>query len=682
MKGEFQELVQYMSETKKVRIPIYQRSYEWTLENCRVLYNDLMMIVNGNRTKHFIGSIVSVKTNEAINAKIIIDGQQRIITVYLMFLAIYNLITTGEIESSINSEEIKEEYLIYKFLRDDNKYKIDTNEKDIHDLNLLIDNEVDLNKKSHSNIIENYKFFYNKLKDNNVSAEDLYRAIKKLGIISINLDHDENPQLIFESLNSTGLALKTSDKIRNFLLMKLDIDEQKNLYKKYWKKIEATVGDSFEIFIKDYLIFKNRNFQLNRAYEEFKKYLLSSDLKSADVLKNMAYCAELYGHILNFDTESKNINKYLQYFYFIATTTIRPFLIAILDLYSRNKISEDYVIKICDILESYTIRRIICKSTSSNLKNVFYNLHKNILNNEERDYFSAFKKEFFQQVVSGSNKFPDDKDFELNFKLNDKLKKNLFFYILSRLENFKTKESIDFLNNKQLYQIEHIMPQTLSSEWKIDLGGNYEKIHDLWLNRIGNLTLTGYNPELSNKSFGEKKLIFLESSLKLNQFLSKFEKFGTEELSERTDFLAKRALQIWSYPKEELLKYNRTTLPLSLCEEKKFYGAKIFGFSFRGERYEVKNWAEMYNFIIKFLHSENPSIFYALAQDNKYKTSISTNPDDFDNFYLNFREIERGKLFYYAKNSTPDKLRMLKDYFDKFDISQDDLIFEIDMVES
>ena len=682
MKGEYQEFVQYLRETKKIIIPIYQRNYEWTIENCKTLYEDLMMIVNGNRPKHFIGSIVSVKTNDSLNVKQIIDGQQRIITIYLIYLAIYNLIEEGNIETSVNSEEIKEEFLIYKYSKDDNKYKIIPTEKDRQSLNLLIDNDnLDLNKKFDSNIIENYKFIYNELKSEKVSADDLYRALEKLGIISITLDHDENPQLIFESLNSTGLALKTSDKIRNFLLMKLDVDEQNNLYKKYWKKIETTVGDSFEVFIKDYLIFKNKSFQLNRAYEEFKNYLLSSNIESANVLKDMAYCAELYGHILNFDTDSKNINRYLQYFYFLSQTNIRPFLIFLLDIYKKNEILEKSIVEIFSILESYLLRRLVCRFNSSNLKNLFSTIKKNILNNEGQDYLSAFKKEFFEQVSYTTNRFPNDREFTDNLRLNSigRFKNNQVFYILSRLENSNSKESIDFFNNKQQYQIEHVMPQKLSSEWKINLGGSYEKIHDVWLNRVGNLTLTGWNPELSNKSFGEKKLIFAESSLKLNQLLANSEKFGIEELEKRTDFLAKRAVQIWSYPKEELVKFNRRTIPLSLCEdEEKFTSAKILGFSFRGERYDVKDWAEMYNFIIKLLHNEDSSIFYKLAENNKYKYRISTNSSDLKHF----KEIEPGKLFYNSTSSTSYKLQMLKDYFGKFDISQDDLIFEIDMVES
>ena len=164
MNGEYQKLIDYMRFTDKLIIPIYQRSYEWTLENCKVLYDDIMMIVNGDRKKHFIGSIVSVKTNDSLNVKQIIDGQQRILTVYLIYLAMYNLINSGEVDSSINPEEINKKFLITEFPRGYTKYRIDPTEKDSHELNLLVDNEIDLNKKSHSNIIENYKFFYNELK--------------------------------------------------------------------------------------------------------------------------------------------------------------------------------------------------------------------------------------------------------------------------------------------------------------------------------------------------------------------------------------------------------------------------------------------------------------------------------------------------------------------------------------
>ncbi len=676
MKGEFQELVQYMRETKKIIVPIYQRNYEWTRENCRVLYEDLMMIVNGNRTKHFIGSIVSVKTNDSTNAKIIIDGQQRIITVYLMYLAMYNLIEEGEIETSINAEEIKEEFLIHKFSKEDNKYKIIPTEKDGHDLNLLIDNDIDLNKKSESNIIENYKFFYYELKYKRVSIDKLYKAIDKLGVISITLDHDENPQLIFESLNSTGLALKTSDKVRNFLLMQFDEKKQNRLYEKYWKKIEHCVGDSFENFIKDYLIFRYKKICLKRFYEEFKTFILSSNIEIVDILKDIKYCAEIYRHILNFDTDNENINKYLQYFNFIGIKIIRPFLIGILDLYKSKKISEKELLKIFEILESYLVRRIICKNSSSNLGNIFYTLHNEILKNGE-NYLTSFKKMFFGTKII-ENRFPNDDEFSEKFKSTLIGKnKNQILYILSRLENCNSKEYLDLfqvINGKKKYQIEHIIPQTLSEDWIVDLGANYDKIHNIWLNRIANLTLTAYNPELSNKSFGEKRLLFSESSLKLNKYISNFKKFGLEELNERNDYLLKIAKKIWEYPKDMISFENSISLTLRE-NENIFTASKLISFSFRGERYEVKSWAEMFNIIIKSLHIEDPTVFYELVKDEKYKNRITVNSADFENL----REIEKGKLFYNATNSTSQKIQILRDFFEKFDISQDELIFEVTM---
>ena len=230
------------------------------------------------------------------------------------------------------------------------------------------------------------------------------------------------------------------------------------------------------------------------------------------------------------------------------------------------------------------------------------------------------------------------------------------------------------INGKKKYQIEHIIPQTLSEDWIVDLGANYDKIHNIWLNRIANLTLTAYNPELSNKSFGEKRLLFSESSLKLNKYISNFKKFGLEELNERNDYLLKIAKKIWEYPKDMISFENSISLTLRE-NENIFTASKLISFSFRGERYEVKSWAEMFNIIIKSLHIEDPTVFYELVKDEKYKNRITVNSADFENL----REIEKGKLFYNATNSTSQKIQILRDFFEKFDISQDELIFEVTM---
>lgn len=571
MKGEYIKLTNFIRGVHKFIIPLYQRNYEWTLDNCRILYEDLLELKNENRKKHFIGSIVSKKEIESENNIILIDGQQRIITIFLIYLAMYNLIKEEEIETSINAEEIKEEFLLYKFSKEKNKYKIASTEKDSKDINSLINNNIDLNQKIDSNIIENYKFFYNELKNKRISIDDLYREISKLGIISITLDYDENPQLIFESLNSTGLPLKNSDKIRNFLLMQINTEEeQENIYTQYWKKIENILNKDFDKFINHYLIFKNKlhatskNVKKRSSYESFKRFFFSGDFTGyLYVLKDMHYYAELYGDILHFTVNNDKINKYLKHFYFMSKDKIRPFLLFLLDMYQFKEISEKVIISIFEILESYLLRRFVCKREFSTF--LFTTIQKDMLKNEEKDYFLSFKKSFFPKVFSKIEyKFPDDNEFEESFKkyqmnnFSTNEKRRQLFYILAKIESFKCKESIDlFDNKKQFLQIEHIMPQKLSPEWITDLGENYKKIYTTFVNNIGNLTLTGYNQELSNKSFAFKRNIYAESSLKINQILSQNQKFGIDEIKKRIDFLFEKALQIWVYP-EELLnqEYN------------------------------------------------------------------------------------------------------------------------------
>lgn len=569
MQCEYIKITDFIYKTDKFIIPLYQRNYEWKDDQCEALYYDLIELKDNKRTKHFIGSIVSITTKNLANKRELIDGQQRIITIYLIFLAMYNLIKEGVISKEITEELIKEKYLIDKFSKESNKEKIEPTKKDKDDLYLIIDGKIDLNQKYKSNIIENYKFFYYKLKNKKVSIDDLYKSIQKLEFVSMVLDVDENPQLIFESLNSKGLALQISDKIRNFLLMQIaDIEEQKNIYEKYWKKIEDILGDSFDLFIKHYLIFKNKFYNTNNGkkrdgYEAYKRFFFSSIFGGyLSALKDMMYYAELYGCLLHFYTNSDKINKYLKYFYFLSQNDIRPFLLFILDMYKQKEIPEKNIISIFNILDSYLFRRAICKKGISWY--LFANIQKEMLKNEKKDYFLTFKESFFKQISSKIDyKFPNDNEFEESFKkgemqlnLNTDRKKRQCFYMIARLENFNNKEYIDFFENKKQYQIEHIMPQKLSPEWIKDLGDNYKKIHENWLNNIGNLTLTGYNPELSNKSFSLKRKLYAESSLKLNQIIAQYEKFGESEMYQRVDFLSKRAIQIWSYPKEEITKYQ------------------------------------------------------------------------------------------------------------------------------
>lgn len=581
MNGQRIQLTTFYKSVHKFCIPIFQRNYEWKDKQCKALFENLLDISNGKIKEHFLGCITTKKENNySENIVIVIDGQQRIITLYLLYLAIYNLLkenyNSDNTENTKNTaEKIFDEYLYYKYLISfENKYKITPAKADSDSFLLLLKNKIDFKKRSDSNIIKNYIFFYEELKKNDIFK--IYNAIEKLNIISITLGN-ENPQIIFECLNATGVPLNRADKIRNFLLLQANTSkEQLKAYEDYWLPIENSLIDKFatkekksalENFFYHYLICKTNidSHDSGDCYERIKKYFISFPLSYIEFLQDMKYYAELYESILlKSSTNDYLIDKYLKNIYCLGQINIRPFLLFLLDLYQKKSMSKDSIIGILKILESYLFRKNICNSKQIQVS-FFKNIQKEISKNKEKTY-KVFKDAFLKQIsLNIKYKFPDDKEFELYFKgrkigsvtnTSERLK---LLYLYAKIERFDNKENIDIFETEKKLQIEHIMPQVLSPEWEKDLGENYKKIHETYLNNIGNLTLTGYNQEMGNKSFAYKRSKFLVSNLGINQILARNEQFGLKEIKDRIDFLYTRAVQIWPYP-EELLEQKNTEL--------------------------------------------------------------------------------------------------------------------------
>lgn len=557
MQGEYQTVGNLIYHTDKFLVPIYQRKYEWEKKHCKKLFDDMITIKN-----HYIGNIICVKAETISNIKEIIDGQQRITTIFLILWAMYHLIKDGLVKSSISCDEIYEVFLIRKFFKPKNQYgnnlfRLSPNKKDIADFEAVIENKIDFNNKYHSKIIENYKFFYKELQKEGMSIDFIYESIQNLGVVAITALKSENPQLIFESINSTGCPLKIYDKIKNFLLMQLKIEDQNELYNKYWEKIEAlstsTKTDELEAFIKDYLFLKNKGTQEDTAYEKFKQYILDLNYTTAeDILKEIAYYSELYRHIILFDTNFPKINILLQNIYLLGQNTIRPLLLVILDLLENKEINDKTAINILSFLEIYIFRRQICLDKKvENLRQFSLMLKKEMI--EKRgDVFSNFLTKILNFNGTGYA-FPDDSSFKAGFMSKNfgKFPQNLKIYALSKILNANNKEYVDVYNHRDIYTVEHIIPQTLSPEWKKDLGENSIDIKKTYINRIGNLTLIGYNSELGNKPFSYKKSKYIKSCFDLNKKLCDFEKFGLNEIKKRTEILYNIAAQIWKYPEKK-----------------------------------------------------------------------------------------------------------------------------------
>ena len=540
MKGSELRLIEYMEGSKKrFIIPVYQRNYDWKIENCKQLYDDLIQVIKNNSKTHFFGSIVSVYEPSGRNTEfLIIDGQQRLTTMSLLFLALYNLLEEKIIISEDESlkDQIYEDFLVDKYQPQEKRMKLKPIKNDQKAFSKLFNSKDDYIKDS--NLTINYSYFYERIQKQEITIDELFDAICRLEIINITLNNEDNPQLIFESLNSTGLDLSEGDKIRNYILMGLPKQKQDEYYEKYWNCIEKCTKYDVSSFIRDYLSVKQLVIpSQKKVYINFKKYVEDSSLKIIEILEDLLSYAKRYNILLCGKTSSKELNSCINRLNRLETTVTRPFFLEVLRLYDENQINLNEVAEAFSITESYLFRRTICDLPTNALNKIFLLLNREIMRYDGTDSNYIEKLKFALLSKKDRARFPNDDDFSLMFtekpiyQMNSKNK----IYILERLENFGTLEDKDIYRHydEGEYSIEHIMPQHLTPAWIKELGDSYEEIHDTWLHRIANLTLTAYNSKYSNSTFVEKKTMkngFEDSGIRLNTYVSKKDKWTLAEL--------------------------------------------------------------------------------------------------------------------------------------------------------
>lgn len=561
MKGSECKFVKYMEGSdKRFVIPVYQRNYDWKTENCKQLYDDLVKIIKGHRKSHFFGSLVSVYNPDGHNEEfLIIDGQQRLTTVSLLFLAMYNLIDKGVIvpETANLKQRIFEEYLVDKWKPEDTRIKLKPVKNDQKAFGKLFSDPTEHIRES--NLTVNYDYFYDRIQKQEITIDQLYDAICCLEIINIRLDMDDNPQLIFESLNSTGLDLSEGDKIRNFILMGLPSKEQEDYYEKYWNKIEVCTKYDVSAFIRDYLSVKQQAIpQQKKIYINFKDFVELGKIETEPLLAEMLAYAKRYQILLDGNSGSAALDACIDRLNRLETTVTRPYFLEALRLYNENKLTLAQVTEIFLTTENYLFRRTMCDLPTNALNKIFLMLHREIIRYDgtEDNYVEKLKYALLSKKERA--RFPDDVEFKAAFEerpvylMNSKNK----IYILERFENFGTSEDKDVYRHCDdgTYSIEHIMPQHLTPVWQKELGDDYEQIHEIWLHRMANLTLTAYNSKYSNSSFTEKKTMqngFDDSGIRMNTWIAKKDKWTLTELEERSEYLMGRALSIWSAPVTE-----------------------------------------------------------------------------------------------------------------------------------
>ncbi len=574
MKADAIKLLDFIgkSQEKQFVIPIYQRVYSWEKEQCKQLWDDIFKTGgNDQMNGHFIGSIVFVHdgiytTN--YNELLIIDGQQRLTTITLLLIALRNHSSDEDKRKKIES------YLINSDKDGDKKFRLILSKSDRDTLLSLIDKNKREPSKPSSKIMENFKLFEEWIRKNTDKLETIFKGLDKLMIVEISLERGkDNPQLIFESMNSTGKDLTQTDLIKNYILMGLDPEKQKIFYKKYWRAMEEDFEQNeklFNQFVRHYLTIKTRGIpNINKVYEAFKRYQQERGIETEALLQDLQKYFGYFCQIAFKKEDKKDLKKALSFLVDLEMDVIYPLLLELYSDYSDGVLSEQDFIPIIYLTESYICRRAVCGLGTNSLNKVFPFVTKKI---NKDQYLESIKVHF--GYLTEKQRFPNNDEFKEHFITIDFYHFQKREYFLERLENFERKERV----YAHEYTTEHIMPQTLNEEWERDLGGNFQAIHDKYLHTIGNLTKTGYNSEYKNNSFQEKRDMekgFKQSPLKLNQSLKDLEVFGEEQIKKRANDLADWALKIWTYPileAETLEEYKSK-------KEKKAYDLSSYKFS-------------------------------------------------------------------------------------------------------
>jgi len=603
MQANETKLRQLIEGTKQYLVPLFQRTYSWDKKEWSILWDDIRELSQLSTPKpHFFGSIVTAPVTsvpQGVSKYLLIDGQQRLTTIFVLLTLVRDKVRA--IQNSF-AEEINETLLVNKFQSDLDFYKLLPTQVDRTAYKNLIHQE-NKNFKAENPITKAYEYFEKRLKQEKIDSE--LEKLKKLkiiltesfSIVSIVLDSSENPYLVFESLNAKGRPLTQADLIRNYFFMLISIDEQEKIYNEHWLPMQESLGENLSEFIRHFLMKDGGIVKQNEIYSSLKDKVSKSN-NVTHYIKELKTYSTYYKKLLEPELESdESIKKMLIRLNRIEVTTAYPLLLNFYHDHSRQKLSRDDFIEILKVLENYLIRRFICNIPTNQLNKIFPHLYSSLSSQLPKNPVDGIKS------ILQTKGYPKDSEFKIQF-LNKK------FYTTHNTE--KTKLILETIEDSYQskephvykdFSIEHIMPQSLSVEWKNHLGENWKEVHELYVDTIGNLTLTG-NLELSNKSFEEKKAYFKHSNLQMNRNFSQFSRWTRAEIEKRTEELFQKALEVWKYfgSENNQIKQNVTgTRPTEL---------KILG-----QNFQVQSWREVLETTMNTIADLEPDKFEELAKN-------------------------------------------------------------------
>lgn len=565
MKATEANLLKFLRKSPQFVIPIYQRNYSWTAEQCRQLWSDLMRAGRDEKVQaHFIGSIVyverglsSVTSQEAL---LVIDGQQRLTTSTLLIAALAKHFETqglGELLEAFSNKKLRNYYLLNPDEDGERHFKLILSETDKDTLLAILQN-TPLPAEASSRITENYTLFQELIAANQGELEAICQGLAKLVIVDVSLDRaQDNPQLIFESMNSTGLELSQADLIRNFILMGLEPKLQTELYRTYWRPMERAFGQAayvvhFDAFMRHYLTAKTGEIpNVREVYVAFKTFARGLKGDTRDLVADIHAYASYYCAMALGTEADASLKQALHDLRELKVDVAYPFLLDVYHDYKQGRLTSEEVLRIVRLVESYVFRRAICAIPTNSLNKTFAGMSRTL---KKDRYLESVQAAFL--LLPSYRRFPSDDEFQRDVKVRDLYNFRSRSYWLRRLENHGRKERVMVED----YTIEHILPQNeaLSKEWQAELGTEWQRAQQDWLHTLGNLTLTGYNSEYSDHPFAYKRdqvtdkdgnpVGFAHSPLKLNLGLGKVSQWNETAIKDRADRLAADAAKVWGAP--------------------------------------------------------------------------------------------------------------------------------------
>ena len=666
-----------LEKNKRVfKVPVYQRNYDWLNIQCEKLFQDIMK-ANERNCQHFTGTIVyidDINGGSGLNEVLIIDGQQRITTMYILLKALYDA-SKGV---SVRIESEIEEVMFNRHCDEVYKVKLKPVKSDNEQLMLLIKDKVDKMDRN-SNVYKNYITFKNLIKETlsvGLELNDILNGIKKLEVVEIILDklQGDEPQKIFESINSTGLELSLADLIRNYLLM--DDAKQDKLYEEYWLEIEKNVGyrnlGDFVINFLNSQISKSVNSK--NAYRLFKEHCDENNLTHEDTLKKLKRTSKYYGAFIGENKcYSDEITKYLNAFYIIKQTTILPLLFRIFDDYEDGNIDDTTLCQVLDYLLTYLVRITACE-INKNLSKFMKSMYDRVIDGNYDNYYEKFVS--FLNDLRANDRMPTDTEFEDALIYKPLYKKPICKFVLSVIEN-STKEHIDVSN----LTIEHIMPQKENAAvWKKEVGENYSSVYEIYLHTLGNLTITGHNSELGTKSFSEKKKIIKDNSKAniLNKEVLSADKWNETSIKKRAKILANMLIDEFEYVNVHSEINEANELSFGVNSGMDFSDTKPDGFAFVGEYTKVTSWADLLTKFISVAYDIDTELMTDLASNNysiPNATRIYITNDE--RKLRKAKQIDNSGIYYEANLSANNIISFIKDLLSKMNLDTEDFSFSL-----